>query len=264
MIIENALNIYTDGSSFSHPRVGGIGIRFITTNDAGEEVIEDIPLPGYRGATNNQMELYACVTALKHAVKYQYLSSVNSVEVFTDSLYIVDNHKRAIFEWLGNRWRNRDGRPVANADLWKDLIKVIRKCSPLRVNFHWVKGHSSDEHNKAADKLAKRSAKNALNQPLTVVGIRRKTTDRSVEIGSVEMRRQRLNIRIITSEYLVTQRVHKYKYEVLSKGSKYFKNVDIIFSNELLKEGHHYEVSVNKSTANPTITKMLREIERYS
>lgn len=261
MTIENALNIYTDGSSFSHPRVGGIGIRFITINEMGDDVVEDVELPGYRGATNNQMELYACIAALREAVKYQDLDSVNSIEIFTDSQYIVNNHKSAMFEWSGNRWRNREDRPVANADLWKDLIKLIRKCWPLRVNFHWIKGHSKDEHNKAADKLAKRSAKNPLHGPLTVVNVRRKTTPKSVECGSVEMRRQRIRIRIITSEYLIAQRISKYKYEVISTGSKYFGNVDIIFSNESLKAGHHYEVMLNKNTGNPMITRMLRELE---
>jgi hypothetical protein len=125
-----------------------------------------------------------------------------------------------------------------------------------------VKGHSKDQHNKAADKLAKKSAKNPLNKPLSIVNVRRKKTAKSVEIGSVEMRRQRLVIRIITSEYLNTQRTNRYKYEVLSKGSKYFGNVDIIFSKETLKAGHHYEVSVNKNTCNPIIMRVLREIER--
>lgn len=262
MTVEDALNIYTDGSSFSRPRVGGIGIRFITINRLGDEVVEDVELPGYKGATNNQMELYACIAALKEAREYRDLASVNSIAIHTDSRYVVDNYKNAMFEWSGKRWRNRDGRPVANADLWKELIKLIKKCWPLRVNCYWVKGHSKDEHNKAADKLARKSAKNPLHGPLTVVNVRRKTTAKSVEIGSVEMRRQRLAVRIITSEYLRTQRIHKYKYEVISKGSRYFGNVDVIFSNESLKAGHHYEVSVNKNTANPMINKVLQEIER--
>jgi ribonuclease HI len=262
MIKDDLLNIYTDGSSFSGPRVGGIGIRFVTTNELGDEVIEDVELPGYRGATNNQMELYACVAALKEAREYHDLGSVNRIAIHTDSLYIVDNYKSAMFEWSGNRWRNREGRPIANADLWKELVKLIKKCWPLRVDFYWVKGHSKDKHNKAVDKLAKKSAKSPLNKPLTIVNVRRKKTRKSVEIGSVEMRRQRLAVRIITSEYLSAQRTTKYKYEVLSKGSRYFGNVDIIFSNESLKAGHQYEVSVNKNTANPMIMKVLREIER--
>lgn len=61
---DNALNIFADGSSLPRPRRGGIGIRFVTTNALGDEVIEDHYLPGYKGATNNQMELMACIKAL--------------------------------------------------------------------------------------------------------------------------------------------------------------------------------------------------------
>ncbi len=261
-MLEKALNIYTDGSSFSGPRRGGIGIRFITVDGLGNEVIRNLEIPGYKGATNNQMELYACVAALREARDFLDLSSVDSIEVYTDSQYVSDNYKSAMFTWSGNGWRNRDGRPIANADLWKDLVKLIKKVQPLRVNVHWVKGHGKDEHNKAVDKLARNSAKNALNPPLTVVDVRRKKTDKSVEIGSVEMRGQRFRVRIITSEYWKTQKIVKYKYEVLSKGSKYFKNVDIFFSKIDMRVGHHYEVRVNKDTRNPTVTKVLRELER--
>jgi ribonuclease HI len=200
--------------------------------------------------------------ALQEARHYFDLTSVQSIELHSDSQYVVSNYKTAMFQWAASRWRNREGRPVANADLWKDLIRLMKKCYPLRVNFHWVKGHSSDKRNKAVDKLAKKSAKNPLNPPLTIVDVRRKKTEKPVETGSVGMRRQRLKIRIITSEYLRVQRVYKYQYEVLSTGSRYFGNVDWIFSHENLKVGHHYEVSVNRNTSNPSITRLIREIER--
>ena len=262
MTKEDALNIYTDGSSLSGPRRGGVGIRFITVNEDGDEVITDIPTTGYKGATNNQMELLACVVALKEARQNFNLSAFNSIEIFTDSQYVARNYKTAMFEWAANGWKNREGRPVANADVWKDLVKLIRKTSPLRVNVQWVKGHAKDQHNKAVDKLAKKSAKSILNAPLTVVEVRRKHTHKSVEVGSVEMKGQRLRIRVLTSEYMRVQRVIKYKYEVLAKRSKYFGNVDIIFSREDLRAGHHYEVVVNKNSANPTIIRVLRELER--
>lgn len=34
MLFEDALNIYTDGSMFSDPRAGGIGIVFVIINEA--------------------------------------------------------------------------------------------------------------------------------------------------------------------------------------------------------------------------------------
>ena len=76
------------------------------------------------------------------------------------------------------------------------------------------------------------------------------------------MRGQRLRVRIITSEYLRVHKLVKYKYEVLSKGSKYSGNVDVIFSDKDMRAGHHYEVVVNKEPRNPRITRVLRELER--
>ena len=260
MILEDALNIYTDGSSFSGPRKGGIGIRFITINDEGHEEVHDIECPGYRGATNNQMELYACIQALKEAQKSYDLSSFNKIVINTDSQYVAGNYSNALFNWSKNKWRNREGRPIDNAGMWKDLLKSIKKIKK-RVEFNWVEGHSKDEHNKAVDKLAKKSAINASKAPLTIVSVRRKTTNKSVVVGSVKMQGQRLRIHIITTEYLRPQKVYKYKYEVISRKSKYHGNVDFVFSKLSIRDGHCYSVSFNKNTSNPEIVKVLTEID---
>jgi hypothetical protein len=54
--VDGALHIYTDGSCYSSPRVGGTGFLFIVLDENGEpEIYEESP-PGWKGATNNQME----------------------------------------------------------------------------------------------------------------------------------------------------------------------------------------------------------------
>ncbi len=258
---EDALNIYTDGSSFSGPRAGGVGIRFVTFDDSGREVIEDPHVPGFKNATNNQMELEACILALKKAANHPKLPELNRICVFTDATYVVDNIKSAIFQWPKQKWLTRDGTPVLNASLWKQLVREIKKAH-RRVEFEWIEGHAKDVHNKAVDRMAKDSAKSATHDPLYVVTTRRKKTSKSVVAGSVEMKGQRLQIRIITSQYLRVQKISRYKYEVLSKGSRYYGNVDIIYSTEDMRAGHHYDVSVNRNTANPQVMNVLREIER--
>ena len=65
MTYEDALNIYTDGSCLSNPRRGGIGIRYIVINAAGDEEWVDEAPPGYKQATNNELELMACIVALR-------------------------------------------------------------------------------------------------------------------------------------------------------------------------------------------------------
>ena len=261
MVYENALNLYVDGSSYPRPRRGGIGIRYITIDEAGNEVIDDHAPPGYKDATNNEMELMACIKALEGACNHEKIDSVDRVYVFTDSMYVRDHLNRAIYEWPKQKWMNRLGRPIENGVLWKGLVRQKKKV-PRHVEFKWVRAHSKNKHNKAVDKLAKQSANGFLNPPLKVATVRRKITERSVQIGSVGMHGQELSIRIITDTLLRPQKIYKYKYEVISESSEYCGNVDWTFSEHLLRAGHHYEVRVNDETKNPRIVEVLSELDR--
>jgi ribonuclease HI len=265
MLDEDALNIYTDGSSFSGPRTGGIGIVFVIVNSAGdEEVINEFEYPGYRQATNNEMELEACIKGLQEALDQDALRQFNRIIVHTDSRYVVDNYQSAMFSWPKTQWCNRETRrPILHVEQWKRLVKLLKRGHHDRrsISVEWLKGHSKDKYNKAADKLARKSAKNPLHKPLSIVSVRRKRTSTAVKIGSVEMRGQRLFVRIITTEYLATQKLWKYHYEVLSEKSRYAGNADIAFSSESLRDGHCYEVVLNHDTKNPRITRMLGELE---
>jgi hypothetical protein len=149
-------------------------------------------------------------------------------------------------------------------DQWKRFVKLMKTAGEQhrRVNISWEKG-KTHEFNKAADKAAKRSSKNALNAPLSTVSVRRKTTEREVEIGSVHMLGQEQTIKVITAEWLASpHRLWKYKYQVLSKDSPFYDNVDVILSEKAvtLLHRHTYVVLVNESTANPRIVRVLEEI----
>ena len=52
----------------------------------------------------------------------------------------------------------------------------------------------------------------------------------------------------------------RYKYEVISKGSRYYKMVDIADSELILRAGHSYVVSFNKNQNNPKIIRFFNEI----
>ncbi len=259
LTVEDALNIYTDGSSFQSPRVGGIGIRFIKIDSYGNEQTIDFYPPGYKNATNNQMELQACIVALKEVIKNDLSCGVSRIVIYTDSLYVVENIPKAKFKWPNNKWFLDSGQPVLNAESWIELVKLIKKIRK-RVEFQWIKGHSKDAHNRAVDKIARQSAKVPINKAISVVKVRRKLTKESVNLGSVRMNSQRLSIRVITSEYLRIQKINKYKYEVIAKASKYNKCVDVIYSELDLKAGHSYYVKLNSDISNPRIEKVFKEI----
>ena len=46
-------------------------------------------------------------------------------------------------------------KPVANADLWRDLLDA---ADPHRIDWCWVKGHAGHAENERADRLASAAA----------------------------------------------------------------------------------------------------------
>lgn len=260
MTYEDALNIYTDGSSLQRPRRGGVGVRYIVINDAGDEEWQEVCPPGYKDATNNEMELLAPILALRGIPQELMTSNVERIYIFTDSMYVRDHFYRATHVWPGNGWCNRHGRPIENVKLWKDLVREVKKA-PKRVEFKWVKGHGTNQHNKAVDKLARQSANSAiLNEPLTVQSVRRKLTVESVEIGCVKMKGQELDVRIVTDKWMRVQKIWLYKYEVLPSESPYAGKVDVIFSEIQLRAHHSYRVVVCDDQNNPRILELIEEI----
>jgi ribonuclease HI len=262
MTREDAINVFPDGSCKSGPRRGGVGLRIVTFDEGGAEIVEDHDLPGYRNANNQRMELQACILGVREALAHPRFRQLRRILVLTDSRYVCDNYERAMFQWPKQQWRRPGGAPVLNAEQWKELVKLIHKAA-CRFEVKWIKGKSS-AHTKAADKLAKNSADKAIKPPLSIVEVRRKKTEKSVELGSVRMERQTMAIHVFTSEYLKVQRINKYKYEVLSQDSKYHGNVDVIFSRHDLRPAHHYEVVVNERSEYPLIMDVVRELERKS
>lgn len=261
---ERDLNIYTDGSSYSGPRRGGVGILYVVVDESGEERVEPYPRPGYVGATNQQTELRAAIDALTALVNRRApvtSAPYRRIVIWTDSTYLVNGYNRARFSWPQSGWMTRDGNPVVSAELWKELIKIASRTGK-RVEIKWVEAHRQSAHNKAADELAKESATQPGGRRASLVKVRRKKTSKSVEVASVAMRGQRTTIRIITDEYLRTQRLNRYKYEVMSRRSEFYGNVDIIYSDAdiYLSAGHTYRVRLNDDTKAPRVIRVFGEV----
>jgi ribonuclease HI len=140
---ENALNIFTDGSSYGSPRRGGYAFRIIAVGDDGHPVVHEEQPYGHAGGTNQEMELMAAIAALNYITGRRSPHDVrefSKVVVYTDSLYLKNNVDNALYRWPTTEWCDRNGNPVVNAALWKDLVKAIFRASPRRVHFEWVKG----------------------------------------------------------------------------------------------------------------------------
>ena len=133
------VTIYTDGACRGNPGPGGWGALIMF--DSMEKEI----FGGKNDTTNNQMELLAAIEGLA-TLKEPY-----SVELFTDSKYVMDGITHWIKNWKKNNWKTAAKKDVKNKELWQKLDHLISKH---QVQWHWVKGHSGDAGNETADLLA--------------------------------------------------------------------------------------------------------------
>jgi ribonuclease HI len=261
---EDDLNIYTDGSSKSHPRLGGIGVMFVYVDqNTGEEITESPTLPGYKGATSNEMELKACIEGLKLALHRGDLARFNKIVTHSDSQYLCDHANDAMWKWQKNGWITSVGAPVLNVPLWKEINHLRQKLWRMfhkKVEFNWVKGHSKNQYNRQAHTLADASALSPSNERISIVIARRKKTKSPTKKGSVKMQGQRVSIHIIQGQYLNEHRLFRYRYEIISESSKFHGKVDFIFSKHALRERHCYRVGFNRNQGNPMILRVYNEI----
>ena len=138
--------VYTDGACSGNPGPGGWGVVLIYQNQRKE-------LSGFvADTTNNRMELTAVIQGLS-ALK----TNTVPVMVYTDSKYIVDAiNQDWITNWQNRGWRTAAKTPVANRDLWEQLLELNQKFRP---SYHWVKGHSTNEFNNRCDEMAVQAIK---------------------------------------------------------------------------------------------------------
>jgi len=136
------IEIYTDGACSGNPGIGGWGAVILIPNE------KPIHLNGgSENSTNNKMELTAVINAL------QYFNKKQNINLFTDSKYVMNGIKLWIVNWKKNGWKTASKKPVKNRELWEMLdSKIIIH----NVNWIWVKGHSGNNYNEEADRLARK------------------------------------------------------------------------------------------------------------
>ena len=137
------VTIYTDGACSGNPGPGGWG-TVLLSGEHRKEISGGDPQ-----TTNNRMELTAAIEALKA------LNAHARVDLYTDSTYVKKGITEWINNWKKNGWKRRSGKhllPVKNADLWRELDRLVAKHD---VTFHWVEGHAGNEENERCDELAR-------------------------------------------------------------------------------------------------------------
>ena len=145
--------IYTDGACQPNPGPGGYGIVLMAAGRRRELS------GGFRKTTNNRMELFSVIRALRE------LDRLNGpVTVYSDSQYVVNMINGGYArQWQRNGWRRNGGKdPVLNPDLWGALLDL---CTRHKVRFVWVRGHADNQDNARCDELAV-AARQGMNLPV--------------------------------------------------------------------------------------------------
>ena len=147
---ENLI-IYGDGACSGNPGPGGWGSIVISSRNVTELG------GGHPATTNNRMEMTAILEALNFCAHRYSQGEVESIQIFTDSVYLIRGITQWIFGWKKRGWKNAENEEVSNKDIWIELDKTVQLVKkkincPLKWNF--VKGHTGVEGNERCDVIA--------------------------------------------------------------------------------------------------------------
>lgn len=148
---EVITNVWVDGSCINNGTVSaraGIGI-FYGDDDERNYCSRLTKVK----QTNNAAELISILYVL-------CTNADTSLRVHTDSEYSIKCVTVYCRKWSQNGWKTAKGTEVESAAIIKSIVKEIerRSSNGTKTVFVHVKGHSGNEHNEAADKLARSGA----------------------------------------------------------------------------------------------------------
>lgn len=147
MLIE----AWTDGSGdIRSPKIGGWAV--VIRSKDNPLIIDNLSGATYN-TTSARMEMTAVIMALR------WPSKPTKIAIHCDSAYVVNC---ITDDWLSG-WRRRGwmtsrDEPVKNVDLWEEMARLIAWHEAVQMVK--VKGHSGNEFNELADRMASEARKN--------------------------------------------------------------------------------------------------------
>ena len=148
----NTIKIWTDGACSGKTHRGGAAAIIIYNDEfLNSETFSE------ENSTNQRMEIKAVTIALSRIKP----SEETLIEVYTDSAYVCNCFNDGWWKnWVRNGWVNASRKPVANRELWEELLSYYTELNKItKVEFKKVKGHNGDFYNEMADKLAVRASR---------------------------------------------------------------------------------------------------------
>jgi ribonuclease HI len=148
--------VYTDGSYSKENRVGAYG--FIVIRKEGDD---DVRVKKHGETIGDRTieigETLAVLEALKCVFSECDRDDQVEVHIYSDSKMIVKAFNEYIPNWVkrshGGVWNASNGKPVANQDLYKEILGLYSGKPGVKIRFIHVRAHEESEYNNEVDAL---------------------------------------------------------------------------------------------------------------
>lgn len=144
-----AFYVYTDGATSNNGYANSRG-GWAAAVYKDQEIRPLKEMSGHiDNTTNNECEMVAVIMGIS---MIEFLAQISPIVVVTDSAYIYNCYSQKWYKkWQTNGWLNSKREPVANKELWEEIIPYFEDS---RFSFEKTKGHADDARNNYVDKLA--------------------------------------------------------------------------------------------------------------
>jgi ribonuclease HI len=137
--------MFTDGACSGNPGPGGWAAIVVFPEGHVVELGG-----GDASTTNNQMEMLAVIKGLESAK-----AASQSVVIYTDSTYVIRGITQWVWGWRQRGWLTAEGQPVANRELWEELVRLTSARTRLGgIDWRYVRGHTGVPGNERVDEIA--------------------------------------------------------------------------------------------------------------
>ena len=153
----NKVTVFIDGSCIGNggqSAKGGYGVYFGDNHPWNGS----FTIPAEGGPTNNKAELRAAMKA----IQIGHENNVESLEINSDSKYVVLGVTQWSNQWIKKGWKNANGEAVKNKQEWEELLELTSN-NKMAIKWNHVPAHSGIPGNEEADKLAVKGATQSIN-----------------------------------------------------------------------------------------------------